>query len=149
MRFVKVEIAEPIFVTGARPGGDESATAQVFPMLLSDGSSEVRKHFVVCAYFPPLNQAQRESIASQLRLRGVGVAFDFIIHNAEGDATVVSGIDNDKAWAFDAAAAAAVMKAKCGWDESNPIIVRVNNIDVLVVEQFNGSEWIASVPNAG
>jgi hypothetical protein len=148
MKSFKVEIAEPIYVQAARPGGNESATAQAFPVHLSGMPSDALKHFVVCAS-SPLNQGQRDSVAARLRLGGGSVACDFIIHDTEGEATVVTDTPEDEVSAFEVAAAVAVVKASCGWDESKLIIVWVNNNKVPVVAQFDGKEWIASCSTVG
>lgn len=148
MKSVRVEIAEPIYVPAGGPDSAESSATQVFPVLLPGDPSEVGKHFVVCAYNPPLNQEQKESVAAQLRLRGAGAACHFIVHDTEGEAVVVTDTAADGASAFEVAAAVAVVKASCGWDESNPIKVRVNDVEVLVSARFDGGQWIADSSNA-
>jgi hypothetical protein len=148
MKPVKVHIGKAVYVPAAEIGRDESASVQVFPAQVSSLFSEGRKHFVICAYSPLLNQEECESVASHLRLGDACAVCDFIIYDTEGGSTVVADVD-DKASACEAAAAVAVVKASCGWDENNPIMVRVNEIEVLVVSQFEGNEWIASFPNAG
>ena len=148
MKPVKVQIGKVIYVPPDETGHKESAPVQVFPAQVSSHPTEARKHFVVCAYFSLLNQAERESVASCLRLGDAGAVCDFIIRDTEGSCTVVSEV-NDEASACEVAAAVAVVKASCGWDESNPIMVRVNDIEASMVAQFDGSEWIVSFPNAG
>ena len=149
MKPIEVEISEPIFISTCRSGDGEAATTQVFPVLLSGTSLVTREHFVICAYFPFLDESRRESVASQLRAGGSGAACDFIVHDAEGEATVVTDIGEDNASAFEAAAAVAVVKASCGWDESNPIIVRVNDTELSVAAQFAVGKWAVSISRAG
>jgi|SRR5215218_2204760 len=149
MKPVKVNIADPIYLLTERSGDDEPAVTQVFPVLLSGAPSVSRRRFVVCAYFPLLDQARRESVTSQLRAGGASAACDFIVHDVEGDATVITEVGEDGAAAYEAAAAVAVVKASCGWDESNPITVRVNDTALSVVAQYDDGQWAASVLEAG
>jgi hypothetical protein len=148
MKSVKVKIADAIYLPTEQSGDGERAVIQVFPVLLSGTQSVSRKRFVVCAYFPFLDQSRRESVMSQLRAEGAGAACDFIVHNVEGEATVIAEVGEDRA-AYDAAAAVAVVKASCGWDESNPITVRVNETALSVVAQSVSGQWTASVSEAG
>ena len=145
---VKVHVSKAIYMPADEDGRNECASVQVFPTRVSSQSSEARQHFVVCAHSPLLNQSEVESIASRLRLGDAGAVCDFIIHDAEGCPIVFANV-NDLASAYESAAAVAVVKASCGWDESNPMMVRVNDTEVPVVAQFDGSEWIASLPDAG
>jgi len=43
---------------------------------------------------------------------------------------------------FDLAAAIAVIKASCGWDESSSILIMINNAEVRVWPRFDGRQWI-------
>jgi hypothetical protein len=147
MKPINVEIAEPIYIPTDQSGEGEPATTQVFPVQLSGAPSGARRRFVVCANFPVLNPMGRESVAA--RLRGGGAACDFIIREAEGEATVVADLGEDGAAAFEAAAAVAAVKASCGWDESNPIIVRINDTALSVVAQSDGGRWLTSVAEVG
>jgi hypothetical protein len=149
MKPVKVKIADPSYLPTERSGDGEPAVIQVFPVLLSSTQSLSRRRFVVCAYFPFLDQSRRESVMPQLRAGDAGAACDFIVHDAEGEATVIAEVSEDGVAAYDAAAAVAVVKASCGWDESNPITVRVNDTALSVVAQYDGCQWTASVSEAG
>jgi hypothetical protein len=149
MKPVKVKIADPIYLPTERSGDGEPAVTQVFPGLLSGAQSVSRRRFVVCAYFPFLDQSRRESVLSQLCAGGAGAACDFIVHDVEGEATVIAEVGEGGTAAYKAAAAVAVVKASCGWDESNPITVRVNDTALSVVAQSDDGEWTASVSEAG
>jgi hypothetical protein len=148
MKPVKVNIADPIYLPTERSGDGQPAFTQVFPVLLSGTPSVSRTRFIVCAYFPLLDQSRRESVMAQLRAGDAGAACDFIVHDVEGEATVIAQAGADGA-AHEAAAAMAVVKASCGWDESNPINVRVNDTVLSVVAQYDGGQWTASVSEAG
>jgi len=149
MKPVKVNIADPIYLPTEWPGDGEPAVTQVFPVLLSGTQPVSRRRFVVCAHIPFLDQSRRESVASQLGAGGAGAACDFIVHDVEGEATVIAEVGEDGAAAYEAAATVAVVKASCGWDESNPIIVRVNDTALSVVAQYDNGQWAASVSEAG
>jgi len=149
MKSVKVNIADAIYLPTEQSGDGERPVIQVFPVRLSGAPSVSRRRFVVCAYFPLLDQSRRESVTSQLRAGGAGAACDFIVHDVEGEVTVIAEVGEDGAAAYDAAAAVAVVKASCGWDESNPITVRVNETALSVVAQSDDGQWTASVSEAG
>ena len=147
MEPVKVEVAKPIYIPIGRPGDNEAATVQVFPLLLSGDPSVERNHFVVCAYFPLLDQAQRQSVAEHLSHRVAGSTCSFIVRDAEGEAVVVSDISEANASALEVAAAVAAVESSHGWDESRPTTVWVNEVKVQVIAQFDGEGWVASFPN--
>jgi hypothetical protein len=149
MKTVKVEIADPIYIPLEPSGDSEPVLTQVFPVILMGVPSVSRKRFAVCAYFPVLNQSQREAVMSQLRAGGASAACDFIVHDVEGEATVIAEVGEEEDDTYDAAAAVAVVKASCGWDESNPITVRVNETALSVVAQSDDGQWTASVSEAG
>jgi len=44
---------------------------------------------------------------------------------------------------FNLAAAIAVNKASCGWDESASIVVMINKAEVRVWPRFDDQQWIA------
>jgi hypothetical protein len=148
MKPVKVQIDKDIYVLADALGLNESLSVQVFPVLVSSDFSVTRKHFVVCAYSTSLNQAELESVASRLQLDSAGAVCDFIIHDTEGSCNVVANI-NDEASAYEVAAAVGIVKASCGWDESNPIMVCVNDMEMTVFAQFNGIGWVANFTNTG
>jgi hypothetical protein len=149
MKPIKVNIADPIYLPTEESGDDESTVAQVFPVLLSGAPPVSRRRFVVCAHFPFLDQSRRESVISQLRAGGASAACDFIVHDVEGEVTIITEVGEDGAAAYEAAAAVAVVKASCGWDESNPINVRVNDTALSVVARHDGDQWTANVLEAG
>ena len=149
MKPFQVKIADPIYLPTERSDDGEPAVIQVFPVLLSGTQSGARRRYIVCAYSPSLDTSRRESVTSRLRAGGAGAVCDFILNDVEGEAAVIAEVSGDVAAAYEAAAAVAVVKASCGWDESNPITVRVNETTLSVVAQYDGGQWTASVSGAG
>jgi len=66
----------------------------------------------------------------------------FYIADRAGWAQVITAPDEEFNH-FNLAAAIAVIKASCGWDESSSIVVTINNAEVRVWPRFDGQQWIA------
>jgi hypothetical protein len=64
-----------------------------------------------------------------------------VTHNANG---ICDCSTDTHANPFSVAAALAVVKRSWGWDETAPLLVRVNGIELRVHARYDGSIWIAT-----
>ena len=98
-------------------------------------------HYVINAQHHRLDQNMREAVATYL-LQSVGdCVISFILDDLLGRAEVVS-VPQGRG-TFRPAAAVAVVKASCGWDESNPMIIRINNSEEEIHLNHDEEAWVA------
>jgi hypothetical protein len=100
------------------------------------------EHLIV--HTPPhsIDQAEREAINRNLRETNARATTSFRVADREGWGQVITGPD-EKFDTFNLAAAIAVIKASCGWDESRPIVVMINGAEVRVWPRVDGRQWVA------
>jgi len=65
-----------------------------------------------------------------------------VVEETQGFALVHSE-DGSKEDSFHVAASVAVRKASWGWDESRPIVVRVDDDEFEIYTSYDGNAWIA------
>jgi hypothetical protein len=100
------------------------------------------EHLVVNPLPHSIGQAERGAINSKLRETNAGATISFFIADREGWAQVITAPD-EKFNLFNLAAAISVIKKSCGWDESLPVAVKINDAEVHVWPRFDGQHWIA------
>lgn len=116
---------------------------QVFDVRLSNNEVADEQYLVVCAHYPALDWSTREAIASYLLNRMPGAFVSFIVADTEGRAEVITTQECILTSPFRVAAAVAIVKASCGWDESNPVVVNVNETEESIHLDFDGLAWTA------
>lgn len=100
-------------------------------------------HVVANALSFPISPEECEAVTHRLRVAGIEASISFHVADREGWAQAISGLDRGFE-AFNVAAAIGVIKAKCGWDESPSMIVKINNTEVSVWPRFDGQAWSAT-----
>ncbi|HEY9435089.1 MAG TPA: hypothetical protein VI260_26840 [Blastocatellia bacterium] len=100
------------------------------------------EHLVVCSLPHSIGQAERGAINRKLRETNAGATISFYIADHEGWAQVITAPDEEFNL-FNLAAAISVIKKSCGWDESLPVAVKINDTEVHVWPRFDGQHWIA------
>ena len=97
------------------------------------------EHLIVSVLPHSIGQAECETVRCKLRKTNAKAAISFYIADREGWAQVITAPDEEFN-TFDLAAAIAVIKASCGWDESSSIVVTINNAGVRVWPHFDGQQ---------
>lgn len=100
------------------------------------------EHLIIQSFPHSISQAERESVNHNLRKTNAKANISFIVADREGWTQVIAGLDKEFD-AFNLAAANSVIKASCGWDESRPIVVMINGVDVQVWPRVEGEHWVA------
>jgi hypothetical protein len=121
---------------GSAPG------VQAFRVSVQADCGISEDHYVINAQYHRLDQNMRQAVATYL-LQSVGeCVVSFILDDLPGRAEVVSvplGLDT-----FRPAAAVAVVKAACSWDESNPMIIKINYSEVAIHLNHDDGAWVAT-----
>jgi hypothetical protein len=89
-----------------------------------------------------IGQAECETVRGNLRKANAKTIISFYIADRAGWAQLITAPDEEFNH-FNLAAAIAVIKVSCGWDESSSIVVAINNAEVRVWPRFDGQQWIA------
>ncbi len=84
-----------------------------------------------------------EGLLRKLKASNPAAMVSFVVKDSEGYSAVVSE-DKVSLNSFPIAASIAVIKASWGWDESDAIIVRVNDAEFRIHARYDGDNWIAS-----
>jgi hypothetical protein len=114
---------------------------QAFRVPVQAGGEISEDHYVINAQHHRLDQNMRQAVATYL-LQSVGdCVISFILDDLPGRAEVVS-LPLGRG-TFRPAAAVAVVKAACGWDESNPMIIKMNNSEEEIHLNHDDEAWIA------
>jgi hypothetical protein len=100
------------------------------------------EHLIVCALPHSIGQAECETVRGNLRKANAKAVISFYIADSAGWAQAQTAPDEEFNH-FNLAAAIAVTKASCGWDESSSVVVTINNAEVRVWPRFDGQQWIA------
>jgi len=100
------------------------------------------EHLIVCTLPHSIGQAECETVRGNLRKANAKAVISFYIADSAGWAQALTARDEGFN-PFNLAAAIAVIKASCGWDESSSIVVMINNAEVRVRPRFDGQQWIA------
>jgi len=85
-----------------------------------------------------------DSLGAILAEESVGTIVALLRETGEGWATVEVSRQHETR-SLSVAAAAAVMQASWGWDESRTIVVAVNGIPIAVEPRFTGESWTVGV----
>jgi hypothetical protein len=104
--------------------------------------TEEEEHLIICPLPHSIGQAECETVRGNLRKTNARAAISFIIADREGWAQALTAPDEEFNH-FNLAAAISVIKASCGWDESKPMVVMINDAEVHVWPRFEGQHWIA------
>jgi hypothetical protein len=100
------------------------------------------EHLIVCTLPHSIGQAECETVRGNLRMTNAKAVISFYIADRSGWAQVITAPDEEFNH-FNLAAAIAVIKASCGWDESTFMVVSINNAEIRVWPRFDGQQWIA------
>jgi hypothetical protein len=119
---------------------------QAFRMRVQSESGRSEDHYVIDAQHHRLHQRVHEVIATYLRDTFGECVVSFILVDLPGKADVLSVPQGGDL--FRAAAAVAVVKAACGWDENNPMIIRINNSELEIALSRDDQSWITRSANA-
>ena len=83
-----------------------------------------------------------KKLVADLNMKIPGGQVSAVVEDTQGFARVHSK-DGSPQNAFHVAACVAVMKASWGWDESAPIVVRVDDDEFEMYPSFDGKAWMA------
>lgn len=128
-----VVVGEPHDVT--LPGGG----LRIWPVTVGAHSTS-ELHVLVPDPFGYLNTSVPENLLTQLERDFAGGRLSIVVAEREGFAMANPSRTEDS---FHVAAAVAVMKAKCSWDESDAIEVVVDGASVKVSVAFDETTWRA------
>jgi len=104
-------------------------------------SAGEEEHLMVCTLPHSIDQAECETVRGNLRKTNAKAVISFYIADRVGWARVITAPDEEFN-PFNLAAAIAVTKASCGWEESSSIVVMINSDEVRVWPRFDGQHWI-------
>jgi hypothetical protein len=111
---------------------------QVSRWLVQGADGEQSEQVLVCsAAADPLSK----KLMADLNMEIPGQV-SAVVEETQGFARVHSE-DGSRENAFHVAASVAVRKASWGWDESRPIVVRVDDDEFEIYPSFDGRAWIA------
>ena len=99
------------------------------------------EHLIVCTLPYSISQAECETVRGNLRKASANAVISFYIADRAGWAQAQTAPDEEFN-TFNLAAAIAVIKTSCGWDESSSLMVMINNAEVRVWFHFDGHHWI-------
>ena len=119
---------------------DEDSVQVVWIVVQIQGDSPAEHNFVV-ASGSLLPQDKHRDVLSVLANQNPQSVVGLITRDSEGSATVLAKAQGHQQ--FPVAAAVAVYKASWGWDESLPIVVRVDEDEFEIYARFDGKAWIA------
>ncbi len=117
---------------------------QAFCVYVQVDGGVSENHYVVDAQRHRLDQNMRHAVASYLHQMVADSIVSFILIDLPGMAEVVC--DPHGPDSFRPAAAVAVVKATCGWDESNPMIIKVNDCEAAIHLSHDDDLWLATSP---
>ena len=104
-------------------------------------AEEEEEHLIVCPLPHSIGQTECETVRVNLRKANAKAAISFYIADREGWAQAMTAPDEEFNH-FNLAAAIAVIKASCGWDESKPMAVMINGAEIRVGPLFDGQQWV-------
>jgi hypothetical protein len=114
---------------------------QAFRVSVQADCGIAEDHYVINAQYHRLDQNMRQAVVTYL-LQSVGeCVINFILDDLPGRAEVVSVPPGRGT--FIPAASVAVVKAACGWDESNPMIIKINNSEEAIHLSQGDAAWVA------
>lgn len=114
---------------------------QAFRVPVEADCEILEDHYVINAQHQSLDQNMRRAVATYL-LQSVGdCVINFIVDDLPGRAEVVS-VPLGRG-TFRPAAAVAVVKAACGWDENNPMIIKIDNSEEEIHLNHDDEAWVA------
>jgi|SRR5262245_11336485 len=99
------------------------------------------EHLIVCTLPHSIGQEERDAINRNLRETNAGATISFHVADRDGWAQVITGPDEELNH-FNLAAAIAVIKRSCRWDESLPIVVGINGAEIRLWPRFDGQHWV-------
>jgi hypothetical protein len=111
---------------------------QIVSVLVSLGNSTPEEHVAVWVY----DESRETCDDLQRTLKGLhpDAIVSVVANDAEGFCICSSEL-KENVPAFSAAAAVAVVKSSWGWDESDPMLVRVNGNEIRVRPRYHGNCW--------
>jgi hypothetical protein len=121
------------------PGG-----IQVFSVSLAAHGEGTEAYILVSANSPVPGPATAHYIEAQLRERDSDAVIAFLVSHAPGNASVLLYTATSFAQRRNVAAAAAVVLASCAWDQSDSILVTVNNEEFVLHTRYDGQHWTVS-----
>jgi|SRR5215510_1334490 len=104
-------------------------------------ATEEEEHLIICTLPHSIGQAECETVRGNLRKASANAVISFYIADRAGWAQAQTAPDEEFN-TFNLAAAIAVIKTSCGWDESSSLMVMINNAEVRVWFHFDGHHWI-------
>lgn len=111
---------------------------QIVSVLVSLENSTPEEHVAVWVS----DESRKTCEDLQRALKGLhpGAIISVVANDSEGFCICSSELKANVA-AFSAAAAVAVVKSSWGWDQSDPILVRINGNEIRVRPRFDGNCW--------
>ena len=136
---VTVTSEPPGMFRSVGPHGEDSV--QVVWIVVQIQGDAPAEHNSIVASGSLLPQHKHGDVLRLLANENPQCIVGLITRESEGSATVLSKAQGHEQ--FPVAAAVAVYKASWGWDESLPIVVRVDEDEFEIYARFDGKAWIA------
>jgi hypothetical protein len=121
---------------------DDARRLQTFRVKVSSGATE-EEHLIINVTDESLDPAAFESIIHGLRAVNPDAQISFYRTELEGRTEVSAG-PNEEFSPFSIAAAVAVVKASCGWDESEFMVIKVHDVEINLSLRFDGQRWVVT-----
>jgi hypothetical protein len=97
----------------------------------------------IAVWFDDQSSETREGFRRQLKDSNPSAIVSVVTNDSEGSCDCTSEM-NGSTDPFSIAAAVAVVKSSWGWDEADPILVRINGRPMPVRARYNGTAWVAT-----
>ena len=104
---------------------------------------EEGQHVIVDTSTFEISLEECYNLNRELREKGVETTISFEIGDSKGQAKVIAGLDRSFD-PFSVAAAVAVVKASCGWDESPRMTIHINGAEIAILPRFEDGKWFAT-----
>ena len=121
---------------------DDARRLQIFRVIVGSGATE-EEHLIINVADEALDPAAFESIIHSLRAANPDAQISCYQTELEGRAEVIAGPDHEFS-PFSIAAAVAVVEASCGWDKSESMVIKVNDVEIKLSPRFDGGGWVVT-----
>lgn len=114
---------------------------QTVSALVTLGKLPSQEH--VSAWLPSESSETREDVQRRLKASHPDAIVSVVTDDSEGSCSCWTELTAAE-HPFSVAAAVAVVKSRWGWDESDPIRVRINGTEMRVRARYDGNAWMVT-----
>ncbi|HWT03037.1 MAG TPA: hypothetical protein VN256_22495 [Pyrinomonadaceae bacterium] len=136
---VNITSSPPGTLLTNHPGGEE--VLQIICASVQVNATSPARHVAIVN--SGLSSELREVVNRDFRATNAEASVAFLAVDREGYACVISDDGRGDSY-FPVAAAVAVIKASWGWDESERLLIRVNDREMRVRAHYDGGRWVVS-----